>query len=94
MQIRPETEPKNDAIMLCKIGNGTLGNVVISGNKVINGTALMAFYNPIGFTMADGATLATVAAARIFEPPHFIKLKKRGFKVDLLVKVLTITAAL
>lgn len=56
MQIRPETEPKNDAIMLCAIGNGTLGNVVISGNKVINGTALMAFYNPIGFTMADGAT--------------------------------------
>lgn len=53
MQIRPETEPKNDAIMLCAIGNGTLGNVVISGNKVINGTALMAFYNPIGFTMAD-----------------------------------------
>ena len=47
MQIRPETEPKNDAIMLCKIENGTLGNVVISGNKVINGTALMAFYNPI-----------------------------------------------
>ena len=51
-----ETEPKNDAIMLCAIGNGALGNVVIGGNKVINGTALMAFYNPIGFTMTDGAT--------------------------------------
>ena len=50
-----EGEPKNDAIMLCAIGNGTLGNVVISGNKVENGNALMAFYNPVGFTMAEGA---------------------------------------
>ena len=51
-----EGEPKNDAIMLCVIGNGTLGNVVISGNKIENGNALMAFYNPVGFTMASGAT--------------------------------------
>ena len=51
-----EGEPKNDAIMLCVIGNGTLGNVVISGNKMENGNALMAFYNPVGFTMASGAT--------------------------------------
>ena len=51
-----EGEPKNDAIMLCVIGNGTLGNVVISGNKIENGNALMAFYNPAGFTMASGAT--------------------------------------
>lgn len=50
-----DNEPKNDAIMLCKIGNGTLGNVVISGNTVEKGTALMAFYNPVGFTMAEGA---------------------------------------
>ena len=50
-----DNEPKNDAIMLCKIGNGTLGNVVISGNTVENGTALMAFYNSAGFTMAEGA---------------------------------------
>ena len=49
-------EPKNDAIMLCAIGNGTLGNVVVSGNKVENATALMAFYNPAGFTMDTGAT--------------------------------------
>ena len=51
-----DSEPKNDAIMLCKIGNGTLGNVVISGNTVENGTALMAFYKPAEFTMAEGAT--------------------------------------
>mgnify|MGYP004699247419 FL=1 len=51
-----EGEPKNDAIMLCQIGNGTLGNVVISGNKVENATALLAFYQPAGFTMAKGAT--------------------------------------
>ncbi len=51
-----EGELKNDAIMLCAIGNGSLGNVVISGNKVENGTALMAFYNPAGFTMAADAT--------------------------------------
>ena len=50
-----DNKPKNDAIMLCKIGNGTLGNVVISGNTVENGTALMAFYNSAGFTMAEGA---------------------------------------
>ena len=50
-----DNEPKNDAIMLCKIGNGTLGNVVISGNTVEKGTALMAFYNPVGFIMAEGA---------------------------------------
>ena len=49
-------EPKNDAIMLCAIGNGTLGNVVVSDNKVENATALMAFYNPAGFTMDTGAT--------------------------------------
>ena len=49
-------EPKNDAIMLCAIGNGTLGNVVISSNKVDNATALMAFYKPAGFSMAAGAT--------------------------------------
>ena len=42
--------------MLCAIGNGTLGNVVISSNKVDNATALMAFYKPAGFSMAAGAT--------------------------------------
>ena len=51
-----EGEPKNDAIMLCAIGSGTLGDVVISGNKVENGTALMAFYKPVEFTMAEGAS--------------------------------------
>ena len=51
-----EGEPKNDAIMLCQIGNGTLGDVVISGNKVEKATALLAFYQPAGFTMAKGAT--------------------------------------
>ena len=51
-----DSEPKNDAIMLCAIGNGTLGNVVVSDNKVENATALMAFYNPAGFTMDTGAT--------------------------------------
>ena len=51
-----EGEPKNDAIMLCAIGNGTLGDVVISGNKAENATALLAFYRPAGFTMAEGAS--------------------------------------
>ena len=51
-----EGEPKNVAIMFCNIQTGTLGNVVISGNKVENGTALMAFQSENGFTMADGAS--------------------------------------
>ena len=50
-----ENEPKNVAIMFCNIQTGTLGNVVISGNKVENGTALMAFQSENGFTMAEGA---------------------------------------
>ena len=50
-----DAENKNVAIMFST--KGTLGNVLISGNTVENGTALICFYNadyvPV---MADGAT--------------------------------------
>ncbi|MDO4372331.1 MAG: SipW-dependent-type signal peptide-containing protein [Clostridia bacterium] len=51
-----DAENKNAAIMFSDI-NGTLGNVVVSGNKVNNGVALLTFYsNPAKIIMADGAT--------------------------------------
>ena len=51
-----DAENKNAAIMFSDI-NGTLGNVVVSGNEVKNGVALLTFYsNPAKITMADGAT--------------------------------------
>ncbi len=47
---------KSAAIMFSDI-NGTLGNVVVSGNEVKGGVALLAFYsNPAQITMANGAT--------------------------------------
>ena len=52
-----DTSNKNAAIMFSTTSTGsTLGNVVISGNKVNGGVALLAFYEPAGITMADGAT--------------------------------------
>ncbi len=51
------SKPKNDAIMFSTITNtSTLGNVVVSGNKVNGGVALLAFYEPAGITMAEDAT--------------------------------------
>ena len=50
-----DSEYKNAAIMFSTI-NGTLGNVVVSGNKVNGGVALLTFYNPPQITMAEGAT--------------------------------------
>lgn len=50
-----DSNNKNAAIMF-SITNGTLGNVVVSGNKVNGGVALLAFYNPAQITMANGAT--------------------------------------
>ena len=51
-----DAENKNAAIMFSDI-NGTLGNVVVSGNEVKDGVALLTFYsNPAKITMADGAT--------------------------------------
>ena len=51
-----DAENKNAAIMFSDI-NGTLGNVVVSGNEVKNGVALLTFYsNPAKITMADDAT--------------------------------------
>ena len=48
---------KNAAIMFSTITNdSTLGNVVVSGNKVNGGVALLAFFNPSQITMAEGAT--------------------------------------
>ena len=51
-----DAENKNAAIMFSDI-NGTLGNVVVSGNEVTNGVALLTFYsNPANITMASGAS--------------------------------------
>ena len=48
---------KNAAIMFSTITNdSTLGNVVVSGNKVNGGVALLTFFNPSQITMAEGAT--------------------------------------
>lgn len=53
------SKPKNNAIMFCAITNtSTLGNVVVSGNEVTGGVALLTFYNPTQITMADGATFS------------------------------------
>ena len=52
-----DADNKNAAIMFSTTTTGsTLGNVVVSGNKVNGGVALLAFYEPAGITMADGAT--------------------------------------
>ena len=51
------SKPKNDAIMFCAITNtSTLGNVVVSGNEVTGGVALLTFFNPSQITMAEDAT--------------------------------------
>ena len=48
---------KNAAIMFSTTSAGsTLGNVVVSGNKVNGGVALLTFYDPAQITMANGAT--------------------------------------
>ena len=52
-----DTSNKNAAIMFSTTSNGsTLGNVVVSGNQVNGGVALLAFYEPAKITMASGAT--------------------------------------
>ena len=52
-----DADNKNAAIMFSTTTTGsTLGNVVVSGNKVNGGVALLAFYEPAGITMADSAT--------------------------------------
>ena len=52
-----DTSNKNAAIMFSTTSAGsTLGNVVVSGNKVNGGVALLAFYEPAGITMAEDAT--------------------------------------
>ncbi len=51
-----DADNKNAAIMFSTTSTGsTLGNVVISGNKVNGGVALLAFYNPAQITMAEEA---------------------------------------
>ena len=55
--MQSDTSNKNAAIMFSTTSNGsTLGNVVVSGNQVNGGVALLAFYEPAGITMADSAT--------------------------------------
>ena len=52
-----DTSNKNAAIMFSTTSAGsTLGNVVVSGNKVNSGVALLTFYDPAQITMASGAT--------------------------------------
>ena len=52
-----DTSNKNAAIMFSTTSTGsTLGNVVISGNKVNGGVALLTFYDPAQITMASDAT--------------------------------------
>ena len=52
-----DTSNKNAAIMFSTTSAGsTLGNVVVSGNKVNGGVALLTFYDPAQITMASGAT--------------------------------------
>lgn len=61
--VNDRNKPKNDAIMFSTlIGEsqsnpaGTLGNVVVSGNKVTGANALLTFIKPSQITMANGAT--------------------------------------
>ena len=50
-------KPKNVAIMFSTTTHtSTLGNVVVSDNKVTNATALLTFLDPSKITMADGAS--------------------------------------
>ena len=50
-------KPKNVAIMFSTTtGTSTLGNVVVSDNKVTNATALLTFLDSSKITMADGAS--------------------------------------
>ena len=52
-----DAENKNAAIMFSTTTTGsTLGNVVVSRNKVNGGVALLTFFNPSQITMAEGAT--------------------------------------
>ena len=52
-----DAENKNAAIMFSTTSAGsTLGNVVVSGNKVNGGVALLTFYDPAQITMAEDAT--------------------------------------
>ena len=52
-----DTSKKNAAIMFSTTSAGsTLGNVVVSGNKVNGGVALLTFYDPAQITMAEDAT--------------------------------------
>ena len=52
-----DTSNKDAAIMFSTTSAGsTLGNVVVSGNKVNGGVALLTFYDPAQITMASGAT--------------------------------------
>ena len=52
-----DAENKNAAIMFSTTTDGsTLGNVVVSGNKVNDGVALLTFYKPAKIKMAEDAT--------------------------------------
>ena len=52
-----DTSNKNAAIMFSTTSAGsTLGNVVVSGNKVNGGVVLLTFYDPAQITMAEDAT--------------------------------------
>ena len=52
-----DTSNKNAAIMFSTTSAGsTLGNVVVSGNKVNGGVALLTFYKPANIEMAEDAT--------------------------------------
>ncbi len=55
--MQADSDNKNAAIMFSTTSDGsTLGNVVISGNKVNGGVALLTFYSDPKIAMADGAT--------------------------------------
>ena len=55
--MQSDAENKNAAIMFSTTTTGsTLGNVVVSGNKVNGGVALLTFYKPANIEMAEGAT--------------------------------------
>ena len=57
--MQSDAENKNAAIMFSTTTTGsTLGNVVVSGNKVNGGVALLTFYKPANIEMAEGATFA------------------------------------
>ena len=54
--MQSDAENKNAAIMFSTTTTGsTLGNVVVSGNKVNGGVALLTFYKPANIEMAEGA---------------------------------------